>query len=98
MRRRAVLIGLIGAFVFAIGLSASPQLHERFHPDANQARHECAVTLIGSGTYEHSSAPPVLTVAVPTVEFCQPGSLAQVWVPSPFLASRIFEHAPPACA
>lgn len=95
MKRAAIHLGLIGAFIFAIALSVSPQLHERFHPDAKQVAHECAVTLIASGTYEHGVAPLPLMVEAPLVAFHQPVLRVREWVASPFLCARIFEHAPP---
>src|ERR1700759_1505465 len=60
---RLVLIGLFNALLFAGALAASPQLHQYFHSGANQPQHECAVTLISSGGYEHTPAPLVIIVA-----------------------------------
>jgi len=73
-------------------------LHERFHPDAKQAGHECVVTLIASGKYDHV-APPIVFVAPPAPsQFSDVASLNPVWVPTPFSRSRVFEHAPPLSA
>jgi hypothetical protein len=96
MKRSAIHLGLIGAFVFAIALSVSPQLHERFHPDAKQAQHECAVTLIAAGNYHHAAPAPVFVASSAAIEFSSVATLNPIWVPSPFLRARIFEHAPPA--
>src|SRR5437868_10329402 len=95
MRRSAIQLGLVFGFIFAIALSASPGLHERFHPDAKQAQHECAVTLLTSNGCHHA-APPVLTPApVAVLQFASVPALSPVWVPAPFLGARVFEHAPP---
>ena len=88
--------GLLAAFLFALGLAASPQLHARFHPDADSPSHECAVTLIAAGKYEQADAPPSVTAPQPAVVFEKIPALAPVWVAAPFLGARIFEHAPPA--
>jgi hypothetical protein len=101
MRRRekfrALLTGgLFAAFLFALGLAASPQLHARFHPDAGSPSHECAVTLIAAGKYEQADAPPIFAAPQPAVHFEKVPALAPVWVATPFLGACIFEHAPPA--
>ena len=84
--------------LFALALSASPQLHERVHPDANEAHHECAVTLIAAGNYDHAIAAPVLEPPIEVVQFSELSTLNSTWVASLFLGSSIFEHAPPAIA
>jgi hypothetical protein len=77
-------------------LSVSPQLHQRFHPDANRADHSCAVTMIATGSYSHVSHPPLISQSVPTIQFLKLPALTPQWVESPFLGACIFEHAPPA--
>jgi hypothetical protein len=94
--RALVASGLLSAFLFALGLAASPQLHARFHPDAGAPNHECAVTLIAAGKYEQADAPPIFAAPQPAVLFEKIPALAPVWVATPFLGARIFEHAPPA--
>ena len=94
--RAIVASGLLSAFLFALGLAASPQLHARFHPDSGSPDHECAVTLIASGKYEQADAPPLVCAPQPAVIFEKIPALAPVWVAAPFLGARIFEHAPPA--
>jgi len=96
MKRGLVCFGLIGAFLFATALSASPQLHERIHPDANHTQHECAVTLIAAGNYDHAFAAPVFAAPPISVQFSELPTLASTWVASLFLSASIFEHAPPA--
>ena len=94
--RAIVASSLLSAFLLALGLAASPQWHARFHSDAGSPNHECAVTLIASGKYEHADAPPVFAAPQPAVHFEKIPALAPVWVAAPFLGASIFEHAPPA--
>jgi hypothetical protein len=94
--RAIVASGLLAAFLFALGLAASPELHARFHPDAGSPDHECAVTLIAAGKYEQADAPPLVCAPQPAVVFEKIPALAPVWVAAHFLGARIFEHAPPA--
>jgi hypothetical protein len=96
-RGRALLAGFVSvAFLWALALSASPQLHQRFHPDANRVEHSCAVTMIVSGSFNHVSHPPLISLRVPIIQFSEIPALIPQWVESPFLSARIFEHAPPA--
>ena len=94
--RVIVASGLLSAFLFALGLAASPQLHARFHPGAGSSNHECAVTLIASGKDEQADTPPLFCAPRPAVVFEKIPSLAPVWVATPFIGACIFEHAPPA--
>jgi len=98
MKRAIVAGGLTIALFCAITLSVSPQLHERFHPDAKQRNHECAVTLIGSGSCHHTTAAPLVVAPVPIQQFSKIPALSPIWVESPFLGASVFEHAPPALA
>ena len=102
LRFRKVRAGIAAAaavaFLSALALSVSPQWHELIHADANSPRHECAVTLIGSGNYQHSVPTPLVSVPFPAPQFCFTPALHPVWVASPFVNARIFEHAPPALA
>ena len=84
------------AFLWSLALAASPELHARVHKDANRAGHNCAVTLIASGTFDHSSQPPLVTAPNQAVQLSKLSAMNPVWVESPFLLARIFEHAPPA--
>ena len=95
MKRKAITIGLIGAFVFAIALAASPQLHARFHSDANRTEHNCAVTMIASGSYDHATQVPLVGASAPAIQISKVLALTPRWVESPFLGASIFEHAPP---
>ena len=51
--RAMVVGGFVGAFLFALVLSAAPQLHERIHQPSS-ATHQCAVTLLTAGNCEHT--------------------------------------------
>src|SRR6058998_480727 len=85
-----------GAFVWAIALSASPQLHQRVHADANRVEHNCAATMIASGSYDHATHPPLVSADTLVPQFSKIPALTPCWVQSPFLGASIFEHAPPA--
>ncbi len=94
---RVLIAGaLFSAFLFALALAASPQLHARFHPDAGAPNHECAVTLIATGKYAHAEAPPVFVAPRPAVLFEKIPAFSPVWVAASFFGAAIFEHAPPA--
>ena len=96
-RGRAFVTAFVFAgFLWALALSASPQLHQCLHKDANRLEHNCAVTMIASGNYDHAAHPPLVTVPVPSIHFSTIPALTPQWVESPFLGARIFEHAPPA--
>jgi hypothetical protein len=93
--RGAIVGSVCVAFLSALALSVSPQWHELLHPNAKAAQHECAVTLIGSGSYQEATPGPLVAAPIPDFQFCFVPALHPVWVASPFLAARIFEHAPP---
>jgi len=94
--RAFIAICVSTAFLWALVLSASPQLHQRFHTDANRVEHNCAATMIASGNYDHAAHPPLVSAPAPSVQFSKIPALTPQWVESPFLGARIFEHAPPA--
>ena len=94
---RAFVAGLLSAaFLWALALSVSPQLHQRVHKDANRVEHNCAATMISSGSYDHAAHPPLVGTPVPSVHFSKIPALTPQWVESRFLGASIFEHAPPA--
>jgi hypothetical protein len=96
---RAFVAGLLSAaFLWALALSASPQLHQRVHKDANRVEHNCAATMIASGSYDHVAHAPHVSAPVPLIHFSKIPALTPQWVESPFLGACIFEHAPPARA
>jgi hypothetical protein len=94
--RAFVAICVFGTFAWALALSASPQLHQHVHTDANRVEHSCAVTMIASGNYNHAAHPPLVSSPVPAVQFSRIPALTPEWVESLFLGACIFEHAPPA--
>ncbi|HXP36081.1 MAG TPA: hypothetical protein VN827_11100 [Chthoniobacterales bacterium] len=96
--RAVVATFLCTAFLWTVALSASPQLHQRVHPDANRGDHVCAITMVASGSYDHSSAAPLVSVPAPGDRFSSIPALTPQWVESLFLLARVFEHAPPALA
>jgi hypothetical protein len=87
---------LIGAFLFALVLAAAPRLHAWVHPDSNAADHECAVTLIASGSFEHGAAPVMVRIPQPAQHFATIPTFTVAWVAATFSGAAIFEHAPPA--
>jgi hypothetical protein len=91
-----IAICVSAGFLWALALSASPQLHQRVHKDANRAEHNCAVTMITSGSYDHAAHTVLVSAPVPALQFSKIPALTPCWVQSPFLGACIFEHAPPA--
>ena len=71
-------------------------MHERVHRDANRGDHVCAVTMVASGNYDHSSAAPLVSVPNLVDQFSSIPALTPQWVEPVFLVAGIFEHAPPA--
>jgi hypothetical protein len=93
--RVLVAISVAAAFAWTLALSVSPQLHERVHPDANQGNHECAITLVSAGNYDHGTTGSPIVVPAPAIQFSDLAALDSTWVASAFLGASIFEHAPP---
>ena len=87
-------LAIIAAFLFANVLAAAPRLHEKIHNTSTS--HECVVTLITTGKYEHSGVTPLVFAPQPATHFSKIPALNPIWVPAPFLGAFIFEHAPPA--
>jgi hypothetical protein len=83
------------AVLFAFILSAIPHLHEQIHATSSPSNHECAVTLLASGKYQHtpnvaiSVTPPAprASFAITSVDSC---------FASAHLEFSLLEHAPPA--
>ena len=94
--RAFVAICVSAGFLWALALSASSQLHQRVHTDANRVEHNCAATMIASGSYNHFAQVPLVSAPAPSIHFSKIPALTPQWVESPFLGARIFEHAPPA--
>jgi hypothetical protein len=94
--RAVVATFLCLAFLWTLALSASPQLHQRVHRDANRSDHICAVTMVASGNYDHSLAVPLVGVPALVDQSSSNPALTTQWVGSLFLLAHVFEHAPPA--
>ena len=94
---RAFIATIVAAaFVWALMLSGSPQLHGRIHADANRTNHNCAVTLIASGSYDHAAHPPLVSAPELAFGFSKVPVLSSTWVQPLFFGAHIFAHAPPA--
>src|SRR5436190_10331784 len=89
------LLLLAAGIVLMLGLSVAPNLHERLHPTPAPL-HECAVTLIASGSCHHTAAAPLMIAPATPVQFSKILALNSIWIAAPFLGACIFEHAPPA--
>jgi hypothetical protein len=92
---RAITVGGFAAtFLFALILSAAPQLHERIHQPGG-ATHQCVVTLLSTGNCDHTPCdaiaiapyPPKLSVGLFAEKF-------QLEIAG--LEFSLLEHAPPA--
>jgi hypothetical protein len=91
----AITVFLLAATLLMLALSVAPNLHERLHT-TSASLHECAVTLITSGSCHHNAVGPLVIAPTTAFHLSKPAALSPQWVESPFLAARIFEHAPPA--
>ena len=92
--RALIAILLFCGVGFSIGLSAAPQLHEWLHKTERSANHECAATLLASGSWEYSAGEPILTQphrAAIASSFIKPDCRVIARA-----ESSILEHAPPA--
>jgi hypothetical protein len=92
---RAMVAGaFISAVLLTLVLSAIPQLHERVHQTSSTANHECAVTLLTSGNYQHTVSDTIALAPPP------PAAFARVFSPFQLVSERLefslLEHAPPA--
>ena len=93
--RAAIAAGSIAAILLATLLSAIPQLHEQIHGETGAPNHECAVTLLTSGNYQHTS-PAAISLAPPAPPKFFLQRLASFQIVSAHLAFSLLEHAPPA--
>src|SRR3954465_5531398 len=85
----------LGLFLFTLVLCAIPQLHERIHQTSSDANHECAITLLASGSYEQTPLAPI-SLAPPALPKVFVQTLSSVSLVSAYLAFSLLEHAPPA--
>jgi hypothetical protein len=93
--RRTLAALLLIAIAIAAGLSASPQLHDWLHKLRDQSNHECAATMMSSGTVEHSPCepPPTCRDQEPAQNTFRAQPFARVLA---LLGVSLLEHAPPA--
>lgn len=93
--RAIVAAGFIGAVLFTLVLCAIPQLHERLHQTSSTANHECAVTLLTSGNYQHTVS-DTIAIAPPPPATAFAHASARFQLVSARLEFSLLEHAPPA--
>jgi len=93
--RAIIAAGCIGALLFAVILSAIPRLHEQIHSTTGAPNHECAVTLLTSGNYQHTPIAP-MSLAPPALPAVFAHALASFQLVSAHLDFSLLEHAPPA--
>src|SRR4029077_8667735 len=84
--RGTTVLVLATAIALMLGLSVAPNLHERLHPTA-ASLHECAVTLITSGSCYYGAAPPQLIAPTDAFQLSKTPLLVPQWVDSPFLVA-----------
>jgi len=84
----------VSLFLFTLILSAIPQLHERIHSSTGATNHECAVTLLTSGNYQHTVCDTIAIAPPPATAFAHVSLRFQLV--SPRLEFSLLEHAPPA--
>jgi len=93
--RAIITAGCVAAILFAVVLSAIPQLHEQIHATTGAPNHECAVTLLTSGNYQHTP-----TVSIFLAPPSPPATVAHAFTSFQFASARLefslLEHAPPA--
>jgi hypothetical protein len=92
--RAIVATGFIFAVILTLVLSAIPQLHERIHQTSSSANHECAVTLLTSGNYQHTVSHTIATAPPPPAAFTHVFACFQSVGAHPEFS--LLEHAPPA--
>ena len=93
--RVTVAAGCIAAVLLAVVLSAIPQLHEEIHGAASTPNHECAVTMLASGNYQHTPA-ATIALAPPTPPTAFAYALSSFQLVRAHLEFSLLEHAPPA--
>ena len=85
---------LLAAITYALGLAAAPQLHDWLH-HSDQSAHQCAATLLSSGSVEHFAVEPAAKAPerVPVLQTFSSAELPRIILR---LSSSLLEHAPPA--
>jgi len=89
-----IAAGCIAAILLALVLSAIPRLHEQIHGTTGTPNHECAVTLLTSGNYQHTpNAVISLPPPAPPAPFAH--ILTSFQLVGAHLDFSLLEHAPP---
>lgn len=95
MRARIFAAFLFAAVAFASALSVTPQLHAWLHDGGDSSQHECAATLLASGSVDDGAAAPVFVAPQPAPIIPRYRLLPVARVLATFEFARL-EHAPPA--
>ena len=93
--RAIIAAGCIAAVLLALVLSAIPRLHEQIHRATGTPNHECAVTLLASGNYQHTPT-AAISLAPPAPPTAFAHTRASLQLVSAHLEFSPLEHAPPA--
>ena len=92
---RVVAGASIAAVLLAVVLSSIPQLHEQLHTATGGPNHECAVTLLTAGNYQHTP-----TISISLAPPTSPAAFAHAFAVFQFVNAHLefslLEHAPPA--
>jgi hypothetical protein len=97
-RLRALAAGLaFAAIALAAALSVAPQLHDWLHSHGDRGNHECAATLMSSGSVQEGDCQPIRTCPqdTPAEHTFRAQPFARVLAA---IGSSLLEHAPPARA
>jgi hypothetical protein len=70
---------LIAAVLLSALMAVSPALHQLFHNDANQASHECVVTMMQKQQVCGDAPAPLLLGFTPLFTFATVSSPATTW-------------------
>jgi hypothetical protein len=92
--RALVAASCIAAVLLALILSAIPRLHEEIHTATSSPNHECAVTLLTAGNFQHAP-PTVISVTPPLPPTPFAHHLGGSPIPIAQLEFSLLEHAPP---
>ena len=91
---RVVAAALIAAAGLVMAASMWEPLHEWLHGEGHGSDHECAITLYATGSCD--AVFPREFVCIATFAAAVDIVVSRdAWVPSIFLMTRVWEHAPP---
>jgi hypothetical protein len=93
---KVVAGGVLLAWIVALAMAASPQLHEDLHGDADHDHHECVVTHLLAGSIGEAVIDlPVQIGTAPCVGDLLVAAGAGICIFPLNLANGVLEHAPP---